>query len=211
MPSATEDKHARLQELLRDRKSSTKGRASRRMAICLSTELSMDLEDARAELAAANEAVANATANGTPRAGGRVPVDGELTKRVTAAEKAVADAEAAVDAASVTITFVALKAADYDDLLKKHPPREGNELDAAMDYDRDSFPDALMEASASPKIEDADGDLVKMEIADLIAEFSDGERALACRIAFDVNQRTSSFSDAKSQSRQRSGANSKRR
>src|SRR5690242_13922586 len=113
-------KHTRLQELLQDRKSSTKGRASRRMSICLSAELSMDLEDAEQELANAKEAAANAEKTADRRAGGKLAVDPELAKQVAAATKAVEAAEAAVDAASVIITFTALKANEYDALLKEH-------------------------------------------------------------------------------------------
>lgn len=205
------DKHDQLRSLLQDRRSSTKGRPSRRMAICLSADLSADLEDAEQKLAAAKAAVEDATRSETPRAGGKVPVDAELQKRVDAAEKAVAAAEKAADAASVILTFTALKAADYDDLLKEHPPREGYDLDKVTDYNRDTFPDALMVASASKKVEDNDGNLVDMDVEDLIATMSNGERVLACQVANDVNLRTSSFSEAKSQSRQRSGSNSKRR
>lgn len=206
-----EGKHEALIALLQDRKTSTKGRASRRMAICLSTELSMDLADAEQELAEAKQAVTDAEATADRRAGGKVAIDPELTKQVTAAEKTVAAAEAKVDAASVIITFTALKASDYDVLLKDHPPREDNELDALVDHNRDTFPDALMEATAVKRVEDADGNLVDMDVADLIATMSNGERTLACQVSNDVNLRTSSFSDAKSQSRQRSGSSSKRR
>lgn len=203
-----EGKHDKLQQLLQDRKASKKGRAFRPMAICLDADLSMDLEDAERELAAAKKAADEAT---EIRAGGKVSTDPEMAKRVSAAEKAVAEAEALVDAASVIVTFAALKAADYDDLLKLHPPREDHEYDKLDDYNRDTFPDALMAASASKNVKDADGDLVDMDVADVIAEMSSGERNLACKVAFDVNTRQSSFSDAKSQSRQRSGSNSKRR
>jgi hypothetical protein len=203
-------KHAALQALLQDRKSSTKGRASRRMEICLSTALSEALAEAEQDLAAAKGAAETAEKNADKRAGGKVAVDPELEKRIKAAEKAVADAEAEAGAASVIITFTALKAADYDDLLKEHPPREGNESDGYSDYNRDTFPDALMAKSAT-KIEDTDGALIDMDMADVIGSFSNGERTLACQVAFDVNLRTSSFSDAKSQSRQRSGSSSKRR
>lgn len=202
--------HEALRGLLQDRKSSTKGRASRRMAVCLSAPLAMALADAESELAAAKSAAEAAEAGSDRRAGGKVAIDPALTKAVTAAEKAVAEAEAAVDAASVIITFTALKAADYDELMKEHPPREGDDLDRLNDYNRDTFPDALMRKSAS-KLEDADGNLIDMDLADVIDEFSNGERTLACQVSNDVNLRTSTFSDAKSQSRQRSGSNSKRR
>jgi hypothetical protein len=205
-------KHAALQALLQDRKSPTpKGRASRPMALCLDTELSMDLEDAEEELAEAKQAVAEAEAIAEPRAGGKVGIDPALKKRVKDAETAVTEAEAAADAATITITFAALKANDYDALLKEHPPREGNERDSLFDYNEATFPGALMAESASKKIKDADGNLVDMDIADVIATMSDGERKVACAVALNLNQRTSSFSDAKSQSRQRSGSSSKRR
>lgn len=203
--------HDKLLALLQDRKQSSKGRASRRMSVCLDADLAADLEDAQAELAEANEAVADAAKAETPRAGGRVPTDPALQKRVTDAEKAVVAAERDVDAASVTVTFTALKADAYDDLLKKYPPREGDELDKISDYNRDEFPDALMRASASKKVEDADGKPVAMDVEELIDEMSNGERWLACQIAGQINDRTSSFYEAKSQSRQRSGSNSKRR
>lgn len=202
--------HEALRALLQDRKSSTKGRASRRMAICLSAELSADFENAERELAEAKEA-ADAARNTGDRRLGAAPGDPELDKRVELAEKAVAAAEKAADEASVIITFTALKAHEYDDLLKKHPPRDDNDLDKLHDYNRDTFPDALMAASASPKVEDNDGNLVDIDITDLIDGMSNGERILACQVAGDVNDRTSSFSEAKSLSRRRSGSNSKRR
>ena len=206
------DKHAALKALLQDRKSPTpKGRASRPMALCLDTGLSMDLEDAEAELDEAKQAVDEAEAMAEPRAGGKIAIDPELTKRAKAAEKAVADAEAAVDAASIIITFAALKANDYDELLTEHPPREGNDQDPLYGYNLETFPAALMEASASKTIKDADGNLVELDIADILATMSAGERTVAAAVALNLNQRQSSFSDAKSQSRQRSGSSSKRR
>lgn len=203
--------HDKLLSLLQDRKQSAKGRASRRMAVCLDADLTADLEDARADLDAANEAVTAAAKTETARAGGKVPTDPALQKRVDDAEKAVAAAEQAVDAMSVTVTFTALKADVYDELLKQHPPREGNELDKIHDYNRDSFPDALMRKSAQKVVEDAAGKPVAMDVQELIDEMSNGERWVACQVAGEVNDKTSSFSEAKSQSRQRSGSNSKRR
>lgn len=207
-----EDRHARLKMLLQDRRSPTpKGRASRPMALCLDTELSMDLEDAEEELAEAKQAVDEAETMAEPRAGGKVGIDPALKKRAATAEKAVAEAETAVDAASIIITFAALKADEYAALLTEHPPREGNDRDAAFDYNEDSFPGALMAECASKIIKDAVGNLVEMDIADVIEGMSDGERKVACAVSLNLNQRTSSFSDAKSQSRQRSGSSSKRR
>jgi hypothetical protein len=204
--------HSALQALLQDRKTSTKGRASRRMDICLSAPLSMTLAVADQELQAVEAAIKTAEENAEKRAGGTVAIDAELTKRKKAAEKAVADAEKAADAATVTVTFTALKAVDYDELLKEHPPREGNEQDAAADVNNATFPDALMLASAS-KVEDADGNIVEMDIAELLGTLSNGERIVACQAAGEANLRILSVpsSDANSRNRPRSGSSSSRR
>jgi hypothetical protein len=204
--------HSALQALLQDRKTSTKGRASKWMNICLDAKLSMVLALAEQELAETKSAVAVAELSAEKRAGGTVAVDPELTKKVTAAEKAVAVAEKAADAASVTVTFTALKAADWDALMKEHPPREGNEYDAANDVNTATFSDALMLASAT-KVEDSEGNIIEMDLAELLGTLSNGERIVACQVANDVNLRTLSvpFSDANSQSRQRSGSRSSRR
>lgn len=207
-----EDKHAALQALLQDRKTSTKGRASRWMDICLNADLSKTLALAEEELAAVEDAIATAEEHADQRAGGKVAVDPELTKSKKAAEKAVAEAQAAVDAATVTVTFTALKANDYDELLKQHPPREGNQLDAVNDHNNATFPDALMYASAT-KVEDAEGNLVDMDTREVLGTLSDGERIVACRVSNDVNGKTLSVPsfDANSQNRRRSGSNSNRR
>ena len=204
--------HEALQALLQDRKSPKGGRATRRMDICLSAPLSMTLALAEQDLAVVEADIALAEATADKRAGGTVAIDPELTKQKKAAEKAVAEAEAAVDAASVTVTFTALKANDYDELLKKHPPREGNPIDAENDRNESTFPDALMLASAT-KVEDADGNLVDMDIPELLGTLSNGERIIACQAANSVNDRTLNvhFSDANSQSRRRSGSSSNRR
>jgi hypothetical protein len=204
--------HSALQALLQDRKTSTKGRASKWMNICLDAKLSLDLALAEQELDAVDDAIAEAEKNGEKRAGGKVAIDPELAKRKKEAEKVVADAEVAVDAASVTVTFTALKAKDYDELQKKHPPRDGNQMDLAAEHNRDTFPDALMFASAT-KVEDVDGNLIEMDLTELLETLSDGERVVACQVSNDVNGRNLSvpFSDASLPSRRRSGSSSKRR
>jgi hypothetical protein len=204
--------HSALQALLQDRKTSTKGRASKWMNVCLDAKLSLDLALAEQELNVVEATIAEAEASADKRAGGKVAIDPELAKRKKAAEKAVADAEAAVDAASVTVTFTALKAHDYDELQTKHPPREGNQLDLAAEHNRDTFPDALMFECAT-KVEDVDGNLVDMDTTELLETLSDGERVIACQVSNDVNGRNLSvpFSDANLPSRRRSGSSSKRR
>jgi hypothetical protein len=204
--------HSALQALLQDRKSSTKGRASRRMQVCLDAKLSLTLALAEEDLAAVEAAILDAEAGAEKRAGGKLAIDPGLAEEKAAKEAAVAEAETAADAATVTITFTALKANDYDELLKQHPPREGNQLDAIDDRNNATFPDALMVASAT-KIEDAEGNLIDMDVADLLGTLSNGERIIACQVANDVNSKTLSIpsSDANSQNRRRSGSSSNRR
>lgn len=204
--------HEALQALLRDRQTSTKGRASKWMNVCLDAKLSLDLALAEEALDAVEDAIEEAEKGADKRAGGKVATDPELAKRKKAAEKVVADAEVAVDAASVTVTFTALKAKDYDELQKAHPPREGDQRDMLAEHNRDTFPDALMFESAT-KVEDVDGTLVDMDTTELLETLSDGERVVACQVAFDVNGRNISvpFSDANLPSRRRSGSSSKRR
>lgn len=204
--------HSALQALLQDRKTSTKGRASRWMNVCLVADLSKTLALAEHELDAANAAATEAAEHADQRAGGKVAIDPEITKRIKAAEKAADDAATAVDAASVRVTFVALKSHDYDVLQKEHPPREGNQLDAIADRNESTFPDALMLASAT-KVEDLDGNLVDMDTTEVLETLSDGERIVACQVANDVNGKTLSVpsSDANSRNRPRSGSSSNRR
>jgi len=204
--------HTDLLALLQDRKKSTKGRASRKMTICLDEELAIAHAEAEAELAAANAAVKYAEDHADKRAGGKVAIDPALVKEQKAAERAVADAKTAMDAKSLVLTFTALKSADFDALQAEHPPREGNEADAASQHNVDTFPDALMRASAT-KVTDVDDTILDTDIDDVIDGLSNGERIIACQVANGVNDRTASihFSDAVSRNRRRSGSNSNRR
>lgn len=204
--------HNDLLALLQDRKKSTKGRASRKMTLCLIEDLAMAHAVAAHELAAANAAVKYAEEHAEKRAGGKVAIDPVLVKEQKAAEKAAADAKAAMDEKSVVLTFTALKSEDYDALQAEHPPREGNKVDADNGHNEDTFPDALMRASAS-KITDITGTLLDTDIQDVIDGMSNGERILACQASNGVNDRTASvhFSDAASQNRRRSGSSSNRR
>lgn len=204
--------HSDLLALLQDRKKSSKGRASRKMTICLDEELAITHAEAEAELAAAKAAVNYAEDHADKRAGGKVAIDPALTKEQKAAEKAVEDAKSAMDAKSLVLTFTALKSGDFDALQAEHPPREGNEADGANQHNVDTFPDALMRASAT-KVTDTDGTLIDADLGDVIDGLSNGERIIACQVANGVNDRTASihFSDAVSQNRRRSGSSSNRR
>lgn len=204
--------HDVLLALLQDRKTSTKGRASRRMTICLNEELAMAHAVAEHELAAAKAAVKYAEDHADKRAGGKVAVDRELIKEEAAAEKAVNDAKAAADDVSVVITFTALKSGDFDALQNEHPPREGNKSDANQGHNVDTFPDALMRASAT-KLTDTEGKLIDADLGEILDGLSNGERIIACQTANLVNDRTASihFSEAVSRNRRRNGSSSNRR
>lgn len=209
-----EDRHAALQALLQDRKSPTKGRISVPMNIILKANLALELDAAERELQAAKEAATEAekASKGDARAGGQVPADPALLARVAEAEAAFEAAEEAAADATVKIHFAALKGNDYDELEKQHPPREGDEKDAAEGNNRSTFPRALMYESAV-KVVDRDDQLVDMDCRDLLDTLSPGERLYAETIAMQVNIRTNAvpFSVAGSSSRQRSGSKSKRR
>lgn len=206
--------HARLQQLLQDRKSPSKGRPSRTLRVCLDNDLAQDRAEAEQELASAQAEldVATETANQDKRAGGSVAVDPKIKKRHSDAEAAAKAARAAADEASVVLTFTAVKSDDYDALVEEHPPREGNEDDAKDGVNGVTFPMALMRASIS-KITDTEGAIVEMDVDDIVATFSNGERLIAMNASNEVNMRITSipFSDASSPRRQASGSKSRRR
>lgn len=206
--SIPDERHAKLQALLQDRKTSKKGRASRYLDLILDADLAEALALARQELAEA-EAERDDTFNETRktdrRQGGTVPIDPVITERVEAAQAAADDAQTAADEATVRIVFVALKNDEFDQLTKEHPPRDSNEEDLEVGYNRDTFPDALMRACAA-KVLDLDGNLLDVDPGDVIDGMSNGERVLACQVSNAVNMRVASVPSygASSQSRQRS-------
>lgn len=201
--------HDALLALLQDRKTTKKGRATRRVHICLDEDLAMSRAIAEQELAAAEEAVQYAEDHAEKRAGGKVAIDPALVKAKAAAEKAVEAAKTEAEKLTVVVTFTALKSEAYDKLLGEHPPREGNEIDAVNEHNVATFPDALMRASAT-KVTDVDGTLLDTDLPGLLDDLSNGERIVACQAANSVNDRTLNvhFSDAVSQNRRRRGSNS---
>jgi hypothetical protein len=205
-----EDKHARLQALLLDRKSKTpKGRASAPFPIILDADLAIALARAEQSRSVALEAIAEAEkeAAGDKRMGGTPKIDPALIEELTAAEASLAEAEAAADEATVQIVFTALKTGPFDELVKEHPPREGDETDQQFEYNRSTFPDALVRACAT-KVVDLDGDEIETDPLELIDGFSNGERITAQNVVNGLNQQAASvpFYNARSQSRQRNGA-----
>lgn len=209
----TDPRHEKLQALLQDRKAK-KGRASRDLHICLDAELSAELAEAEGELDLVQERVDNATKEqaGDTRVGGRVPIDPNLKRALTAAEEKADAARDAAAEATVTIKLVALPADEFDELLKKHPPKDGDEDGKKFGADKDSFLDALLPACAG-KVTDRAGTIIDLDPAEIFRTLSAGERSLARAMALEANQRMASvpFSIAKSSSAQDSGGRSKRR
>jgi hypothetical protein len=203
-------KHERLQSLLQDRKSSTKGRMSAALPVILEADLAVRLNMARQAVQNAESEIAAFQKDnpGDKRSGGvaRADVPADL-------QKALDDAQAEVDriedeAADVTVrlVFVALKYDDFDKLEKAHPPRDGDDRDAEYGANVDTFPEVLMRASAV-KVTDYDDNIVDLDIDELIEGMSNAERNMACQVARGVNVNPASvpFYDANSRSRRRSG------
>lgn len=206
--------HEKLQALLNDRKSSSKGRATAKAHVCLDAEAATQAAIKRNELQVVKDEVERfeTEAKGDARMGGTVPVPEEMQKRLADAQTAYDEAQDAANDATVSIVMVALKSADFDLLLKAHPPRDGNKEDDEFGADRSSFLKALA-AECATKVLDQDGAIVDMEAADILGTLSSGERAMIEARSLEINQRTASvpFSIAGSPSRQLSGGKSKRR
>lgn len=206
--------HEALQALLQDRKTSAKGRITLPMNVILDAQLAFDGNNAERELDAAKAAVKEAekAAEGDKRAGGKVGISPELAAAVETAQAAFDEANEAAAQATVKVVFTALKGSDYDELVKLHPPRDGDEGDATEGYNRATFNEALMYESAV-KVLDRDDQIVDMDTTEVLGTLSAGERLFAETIAQQANIRTTAvpFSVAGSQSRQPSGGKSKRR
>jgi hypothetical protein len=214
----SKDKHARLQQLLLDRKSKEpKGRASVPFPIILDADLAVAVNQAQQDLDAAQGAIdkykadqakAREEGTGDRRHGSKASaVPKELTDALAEAEKRVEEADAAADAAMVQLVLVALKSDEYDELTKLHPPREGDKKDAEDGVNRETFFAALLRDCAT-KVLDADDDEIEMDIDDVIGGMSHGEREVAFVAVRNLNMQMASvpFFSAKSQARRRKGA-----
>jgi hypothetical protein len=215
--TANTERHARLQQKLLDRKSKEpKGRASIPFPIILDADLARKVGEAQRELTAAEAAIAAhrdeqaalaEEGKGDRRVGSSSELPAELTERLDAAEQALEAADAAADEDMVQLVLVALKSDAYDELVKAHPPREGDKEDIESGVNRLTFPDALLRACAT-RVLDVDDDEIEMDIPDLIDGLSTGERQLARQVAQTVNLQSASvpFYNANSRSRRRNGA-----
>lgn len=167
----TETRTQRLAALLRDRGQTGKGRASR------SIDVTLDVGLVEAVIVA-EQALADLPEKAT-------------AKRRREAQAAMAAARSAADDATLRLTVTALCSDDFDDLVRRHPPRPSEPRDLAVDHDRSTFPDALLRASAT-RVTDLDGVPLDVSTDDVIDRLSNGERVVACRVSNGVNNFTES-------------------
>lgn len=203
----------KVQALLQDRKSKkSKGRASAPFPIVMDADLAIDLAQARQELANAEQAIndwSKKIAEDSRHAKPKPPP--ELNKRVAAAQERVDEIKAEADEVTVLVVFVAMPADAQDELEKLHPPREDNKADAEQGINLDTFPRARMRECAT-KVVDFDGNELALDPIEIVDGMSTGERGLAIQVVNGISSQIASvpFFDASSQSRQRSGAKSRR-
>lgn len=205
---------AKLEALIQDRKSKQpKGRASAPYPIVLDADIAVDLSRAQQQLINAGAAVDKWVAEKaqTPRQGGKPKPPADLTDAVTKAQELVDEIKAAADEVTVMLIFVALPADEHDELELKHPPRPDDEKDAEHGFNIDTFPVARMHACAA-RVETLDEEPTNFDPLDLIKGMSTGERDLAAQVVSNLTNQLASvpFYAASSQSRQRSGARSRR-
>lgn len=219
-----EQRHAKLQSLLQDRKAK-RGRASRVAYVCLDADLSTELAIAQGELDSINndieiakhvdvsedEAKADRRAGGSPTPAETI-VPQDLLDKQAAAEQKVKDAEDAADEVTVGLTITALKSDEYDELYKANPPEDGNKDDEKIGAHYVTFTDGLVLGGIT-KVADRDGNPVDIDVEALVRSLTWGERQVLRGVALDVNRRTISvpFSVTKSSTTQGSGSKSKRR
>lgn len=207
---------AKLQQLLQDRndKARPAGRASAPFPIILDADLAVDLSRARQQLAIAEQAVTDwqTEAKQDPRQGGRRKPPADLQQAVTDAQQQVDDIEAEAEEVKVILVFVALTADANDELMKQHPPREGDEKDLEYGFNLAEFPVARMRECAA-RVVSMDDEPLDLDPKDLVAGMSPGERDLAVQVCNGLNAQMASvpFYDANSQRVQRSGGKSRRR
>lgn len=113
----------------------------RTVPICVRGDLVAELEELDRQYAAA------------PEAGNDVRLTSGAERR-RIAERAAAVKEQ-MAAATIVFRLRAMDRNDWDDLLKAHPPREGDAEDKENGYDTSTFPNALIKASAvEPELTD---------------------------------------------------------
>ncbi|MFC8895800.1 hypothetical protein [Streptomyces cinereoruber] len=99
---------------------------------------------------------------------------------VLAADSKLAEANAALEDATITLTFRALPRPVWEDLLQEHPPTEQG-ADQGHEYNVDTFPAALISASST------DG-MTAGEAQELLDAWSDPDAKALFTAALLVNQ-----------------------
>lgn len=141
------------------------------LRVCDDDSLKAARDDAaRAHRMAAAQVENEATGAGRERA----------QKVLDAAEKALADAQRAVDAATIALTFQSLPRTEFEDLIKAHPPTEEQAEDGDV-WNIDTFAPALVAASS------VDGMAVE-DAQFFIAEWSAAEARSLFDAALGVQQ-----------------------
>lgn len=109
---------------------------------------------------------ANALAESDKRLTGSGKTEAQLE-----AERALAEADERARLSTIDFHITALPFEKFNSLKLEHPPRDGNELDRAAGYNRDSFYIAAAELTARAK--EDDGVLVDLTAAEW-SEFREG-------------------------------------
>jgi len=146
----------------------------RRVPMCLKPNLIAERDLAQAEYDGLKARYDKAAENKTALA-----TDGsEVRKAQATAQKA----QEAVDAASVEFVIRAMPGPKYKTLKAKYPPRDGNALDRALNYNTDEFfPVLTLVCLAEPKLTNAKFDR-------LIERMTDAQATRLFNAAFAVNE-----------------------
>ncbi|WP_425834189.1 hypothetical protein [Streptomyces fractus] len=108
------------------------------------------------------------------------PDDAAATARAAEADAALAEARSMYDAASDTLTFLALPRPVLEELIGRHPPTDEQAAEGAV-FNPDTFPPALISAASS------DG-MSREEAAELLATWPAAEANLLWEAAWQVQQ-----------------------
>jgi hypothetical protein len=153
--------------------------AQRTLSLCDDEQAKRALADAALALAKARAAaVAESIAEGIAEARREEWVTAHPA--TVAAASALANAEAALNAATDTLTFRALPRPAWEQLLTEHAPTEA-QADAGQEYNVETFPAALISASS------VDG-MSEQDAQDLLDAWSDSDAKALFTAPLLVNQ-----------------------
>lgn len=86
-----------------------------------------------------------------------------ITRKINTARKELDTLAADIASGQITVTVSGVSRGTYRDLLKQHPPKEGDDLDKRVGYDMDSFGGGLIRAATLHAV-DAAGKTVPLDI-----------------------------------------------